>query len=683
MEDISIIECSKLYPALCFDLYGSPGFHNIYVGLLVIISGIWLVNRLSKIVEFYEMIRIIQEEGKVINIPSLGPYSNDLKKLIKSHISQIIRERCSISPINVKKLQVMNIMEESTLKTRLIPNSSSSSSPDESYSLEVSFKVDSFVPHSIQLFWGVDYFAAKELLIEEKKVENELNTISNKMSRRMALGSSISMFDQLKLKEKNNENLEENKVEKNTNIGLEYNNNVNNSTKLFENMEIDHDEKERTDLNVPFDFSPRESMKSLANINPILYTTEISNRRYYNYFGNSHDRDYFDYHTNMSRRGIFNIGPRITRILPNIKQLLRDNIIVNTISNSLNYSTWNSSLLGNNAIVLSRSIKRLFENAFFYNTVSNINNNNNNNNNINLGGFALTKSSLLSSASVTTELLLDKYHYGQLKSKSGSNNKYNIDLKKIINQPSTNLDEIKYQILIDKLNPMYITEKKYYEKGLSQDYSEKIKLTPEYLTSCNLNSPYYDTQEQEINSKDEHQVLNHGDYYEIQNKYNNKEIFWNSDIINFNKNNIDSSIVKIKTENEENKEMPRIPLLILIRANIGVIEDESILTNNIIAINFDLIQDHYNIPYLMYKPIILKQAISNSHGILIEPYDTYGLEDDELDCLICMSNPKDVILLPCRHCISCESCLRSLRQDKCPLCRTTFSGFVVLPIKNS
>ncbi|KAK9173158.1 Zinc finger, C3HC4 type (RING finger) family protein [Cryptosporidium meleagridis] len=676
MEDILVIECSKLYPALCFDLYGSPGFHNIYVGLLVIISGIWLVNRLSKIVEFYEIIRIIQEEGKVISIPSLGPYSNDLKKLIKPHISQIVRERCSISPINVKKLQVMNIMEESTLKTRLIPNSSSSSSPDESYSLEVSFKVDSVVPHSIQSFWGVDYFAVKELLIEERKVENELNAISNKMSRRMAIGSSISMFDQLKLKQRHNENPEENKIEKNINTGLEYDNFANNSTRLFEDMEID-DEKERTDLNIPFDFSPSESMKSLANINPILYTTEIANRRHYNYFGNSHDRDYFDYHANISRRGVFNIKPRITRIILKVKQRLRDNVVMNTISNSLNYSTWNSSLLGNNAIILSRSIKRLFENAFFYDTTSNINNNNSNH--INLGRLALNKSSLLSSASVTTELLLDKYQ-DQLKSKSTSYNKYNIDLTKIINQPSKNLDEIRYQILIDKLNPMYVTEKKYYEKGLSQDYSEKIKLTQEYLTSCNLNSPYYDAQEQEIDSKDEHQVVNHGEYYEIQDKYNNKEILWNSDIVNFSKSNVDSSMVKIKTEN---KEMPRIPLLILIRANIGVIEDESILTNNIIVINFDLIQDHYNIPYLMYKPIILKQTMSNSHGILIEPYDTYGLEDDELDCLICMSNPKDVILLPCRHCISCESCLRSLRQDKCPLCRTTFSGFVVLPIKNS
>ncbi|KAH8585183.1 ring domain containing [Cryptosporidium sp. chipmunk genotype I] len=695
MEEIAIIECSKLYPALCFDLYGTPGFHNVYVGLLVIISGIWLVNRLSKIIELYEMVRIIQEEGKVINIPSLGPYSNDLKKLIRPHIAQIIRERCSISPTSVKKLQVMSKMEDATLKTKLIPNSSSSSNPDESYTLEVSFKVDSFVPYSIQLFWGVDYFATRQLLIEEKKEESELNIVSSKNSRRMALGSSISIYDQLKLREKFNENRqEENKIGNNTNIDLVYDR-TNVSTKLFENMEIDYVEKEGNDLNLPFDFSPSESMKSIAHVNPILFTTEIGNRRDYNYSGNSHNRDYFDYRTNISRGGVLNIGSRVTGIVRKIKQRLSDNIVTNSINDSLNYSRWNSSLLGDNAIILSRAIKRLFEKVLFYNTISN-NNNNNNNNNINLGRFTLSKSSLLSSASATTELLLDTYNRGQLKIKS-SNNSYNVDLRKIINQPSVNMDEIKSQLLIEKLNPMYITEKKYYGKGLSQDYSEKIKLTPEYLSLCNLNSPYHDTQDQESNyigdhhghdGDNDHYYFN-GDYYEIQDKYNNKEIFWNTEMFDLNNKSSDSVIEKVKEGNGEGgnekcmKKIARIPLLILIRANMGILGDESILSNNIIVVHFDLIQDHYNIPYLMYKPIILKQVMSNSHGVLIEPYDTYGLEDDELDCLICMSNPKDVILLPCRHCISCESCLRSLRQDKCPLCRTTFSGFVVLPIKNS
>ncbi|OII72237.1 uncharacterized protein cubi_01570 [Cryptosporidium ubiquitum] len=729
MEERVIIECSKLYPALCFDMYGGPGFHNVYVGLLVIISAVWLVNRLSKIIELYEMIKIIQEEGRVINIPSLGPYSNDLKKLIKSHISQIIRERCSISPTTVKKVQVMSILEESTLKTRLIPNSSSSSSPDESYSLEISFKIDSLVPYSVQLFWGVDYLETKKLLIEENKEETEKESkgsyvANNKELRRMGLGSSIAMYDQLKYKEKVGLNSQEDsKLGNKTKIGLGYisvneYNSLNKSRALFENMVVDNDEKERVDLNIPLDFSPSESMKSIAHLNPILYTTEIQNRR--DFYENNHDRNYFDHHTNISSGGVLIIGSRITCIIQKIKQKLRDNIVTDFISDSLNYSRWNSSLLGDNALILSRTIKRVFERVFFYNIVLPTNNHNYINNNMNLGGLNLTKSSLLSSASATTELLLDASNYDKVASNSKSiHNKYNINLTKIINKPNINMKEIKKQILIEKLDPMYITEEKSYEKGLSQEFCERIKLTPEYLSSCNLNSLYCDNQEEQEEEKkqkqqqeqeqeqekqerkqdqDQTKCLNqvhdrnndhyyfNGDYYEIQDNYNNKEIFWNNKLFEFNNN--DTVLTKKEgingeKENKNVKKIARIPLLILIRANMGIIKDESVLSNNIVVVHFDLIQDHYNMPYLMYKPLILKQVMSNSHGILIEPYDTFGLEDDESDCLICMSNPKDVILLPCRHCISCESCLRSLRQDKCPLCRTKFSGFVVLPIKNS
>lgn len=58
----------------------------------------------------------------------------------------------------------------------------------------------------------------------------------------------------------------------------------------------------------------------------------------------------------------------------------------------------------------------------------------------------------------------------------------------------------------------------------------------------------------------------------------------------------------------------------------------------------------------------------------------YGFEDiSERDCMICYDNPKNVMLLPCRHCSVCVLCLRSLRDEKCPLCRSPFSSHVVFP----
>lgn len=61
----------------------------------------------------------------------------------------------------------------------------------------------------------------------------------------------------------------------------------------------------------------------------------------------------------------------------------------------------------------------------------------------------------------------------------------------------------------------------------------------------------------------------------------------------------------------------------------------------------------------------------------------YGFEEgeaDSADCMICCARAKNVLLLPCRHCSVCHYCLRSLRDEKCPLCRATFSSYVTLPL---
>merc|ERR1712194_288145 len=56
-------------------------------------------------------------------------------------------------------------------------------------------------------------------------------------------------------------------------------------------------------------------------------------------------------------------------------------------------------------------------------------------------------------------------------------------------------------------------------------------------------------------------------------------------------------------------------------------------------------------------------------------------EADCWDCQICYDRPKSVLLLPCRHCSVCEHCLRSLRDERCPMCRATFSSYLVLPLQ--
>ncbi|KAJ1608156.1 ring finger domain-containing protein [Cryptosporidium canis] len=678
MEERGIIECSKLYPALCFDIHGGPGFHNVYVGLLIILSGVWMVYRLSKIIEFYEMIRIIQENGRVISIPSLGPYSDELKRLSNAHISQIIRERCSISPTTVKRVHVVSVLEESTLQTKLIPNSSSSSNPDETYSLEVSFKVDSSMPYSVQLLWGVNYLATKKLFGAKKDREKDskgANIHRNSESRRAALGSSTELYNQIKHRDRLNQSSPDDYrvgyISANESGELATN------RELFEGLDMENEGKEMEDLGNPLDFSPSESIKSLAYVNPLLYTSDIANRQ--PVLASSPVNDfYLDYRGNLSRGWTSNTDSGFPTLIGKIKNRLKESLLKDYIGDSLHYSRWSSSLFGDNANILSKSIKGVLDRILFYDFNLSGHNSNYINGNFGHGRFNITPSSLLSSASAsaTTELLLETARNGiQSSHYNDKSDKYCISLSRVANHPSIAIDEIKHKKLIEKLSPMYVSEKRYFEKGLSQEFSDKIKLTPEYISSCCLRSPYHDSTDQSQCQENDCSSYFSQAYYEIHDKESDKDGFISRKLFD---------LCEYEEKTASNKNIAaRIPLLILISANSGFIQDENVLNNHVVAIHFDLIQDHYNVPYYIYKPLIVKQVITNSHGQIIEPYDTFGMEDDELDCLICMSNPKDVILLPCRHCISCESCLRSLRQDKCPLCRTTFCGFVVLPIRGS
>ena len=50
-----------------------------------------------------------------------------------------------------------------------------------------------------------------------------------------------------------------------------------------------------------------------------------------------------------------------------------------------------------------------------------------------------------------------------------------------------------------------------------------------------------------------------------------------------------------------------------------------------------------------------------------------GLDDE---CVICLSEPKGIFLLPCRHLCVCKGCL--VHIDKCPVCRASFEEYINL-----
>ncbi|CAJ1413499.1 unnamed protein product [Effrenium voratum] len=78
---------------------------------------------------------------------------------------------------------------------------------------------------------------------------------------------------------------------------------------------------------------------------------------------------------------------------------------------------------------------------------------------------------------------------------------------------------------------------------------------------------------------------------------------------------------------------------------------------------------------------VLQQLVLSA-GTLHRVQGVYGFEEEDggVECMVCYDRRRSVIVLPCRHCSVCVSCLRALRDERCPLCRSTFSAYLLLPL---
>jgi hypothetical protein len=56
--------------------------------------------------------------------------------------------------------------------------------------------------------------------------------------------------------------------------------------------------------------------------------------------------------------------------------------------------------------------------------------------------------------------------------------------------------------------------------------------------------------------------------------------------------------------------------------------------------------------------------------------------EDSTECVVCMSAPKDMAVLPCRHLCMCTACATNhhASSDKCPICRQQVQGLVQLTL---
>lgn len=85
---------------------------------------------------------------------------------------------------------------------------------------------------------------------------------------------------------------------------------------------------------------------------------------------------------------------------------------------------------------------------------------------------------------------------------------------------------------------------------------------------------------------------------------------------------------------------------------------------------------------------VRNQLLATPNGLL-ELCEVFGLdgsgggdgaeaEEGEQDetCVACLTDPRDTILLPCRHLCVCSACFEQLASDLCPVCRAPFASYL-------
>ncbi|KAK5972172.1 RING-type domain-containing protein [Trichostrongylus colubriformis] len=91
---------------------------------------------------------------------------------------------------------------------------------------------------------------------------------------------------------------------------------------------------------------------------------------------------------------------------------------------------------------------------------------------------------------------------------------------------------------------------------------------------------------------------------------------------------------------------------------------------------------------LILKPLRQKIACD---GVVYLLQEMFGIENKELapdgnadecglECIICMSDIRDTVILPCRHLCICNNCADTLRYklNNCPICRSPFRALIQL-----
>ncbi|XP_061345486.1 probable E3 ubiquitin-protein ligase LUL4 [Gastrolobium bilobum] len=80
----------------------------------------------------------------------------------------------------------------------------------------------------------------------------------------------------------------------------------------------------------------------------------------------------------------------------------------------------------------------------------------------------------------------------------------------------------------------------------------------------------------------------------------------------------------------------------------------------------------------------VRYELRELYGIGSSTATDFDDNDPGKECVICMTEPKDTAVLPCRHMCMCSDCAKALRfqSNKCPICRQPIEELIEIKINN-
>lgn len=80
----------------------------------------------------------------------------------------------------------------------------------------------------------------------------------------------------------------------------------------------------------------------------------------------------------------------------------------------------------------------------------------------------------------------------------------------------------------------------------------------------------------------------------------------------------------------------------------------------------------------------VRYELREIYGIGSSAAEGFDDSDPGKECVICMTEPKDTAVLPCRHMCMCSECAKELRlqSNKCPICRQPIEQLIGIKINS-